>query len=86
MKTSQAIRVEYAKENFGYTWHEAFELGLVHCEDFDSVMDIYAKQIAEKALKDAAENARTSCRLDKDFDEDWYVDKQSILNTPINLK
>lgn len=46
------------------------------------VMKIYAKQVAEQALKDASENASMIDKGTPYFDN-YSIDKESILNTEI---
>lgn len=80
-----------------YDFDNSYGSGL-DCEDVEKAMKAYAKQVAEKALEDASENAKIKgwCNLNDDIyfdldhvsdggDYDYQIDKQTILNTPIIL-
>lgn len=59
----------------------------LYIEDLPEVMKEYAKQVAEQALKDAAEKATVELVWEWDGENEYQtnggVDKDSILSTPI---
>ena len=85
--------MDFIKENIMRTAEEIlqkmiaempFELNYRMNPYIIEAMTIYAKQVAEQTLKDASENATQKIELVSGI-EDWFIDKQSILNTKIEL-
>jgi hypothetical protein len=65
----ECINIHY-KKGFPYTIDGFFE-------DLEKAMTEYAEYYAQKCLEIAAKNA---VALERDYNDDWYVDKNSILN------
>lgn len=76
MKTSEEIQDEYA-ESKGFETFFALIVDDIESLDFHVIktQKIYAKQVAEQALKDAAER----------LSSDKIIAKKIILSTPIKL-
>lgn len=76
MKTAEEIAKEVSQKFTGTGYSNTVII---------EAMKVYAKEVADQALKDAAENAELE-EIPSRYPygiSDWKVDKQSITNTPI---